>query len=105
MLAVGSTADGRELGSVAVDGSLALTRIAPAQPTLGTWISGAAPTRAAAFSADGAMLVTGGEFGEIRVFDAASGALRQQLRGHRTEAAVYRRATRLGHRGKCERRG
>jgi WD40 repeat protein len=46
---------------------------------------GSAPTRAAAFSADGALLVTGGEFGEIRVFDTVSSALRQQLRGHRTE--------------------
>jgi WD40 repeat protein len=46
---------------------------------------GAAPTRAAAFSADGSLLVTGGEFGEVRVFDTASSALRQQLRGHRTE--------------------
>jgi WD40 repeat protein len=86
VLAVGSTADGRELWSVAVDGSLALTRIAPgAQPTSRRLDFGAAPTRAAAFSNDGRMLVTGGEFGEIRVFDAASGALQRQLRGHRTE--------------------
>ncbi len=46
---------------------------------------GAAQPRAAAFSADGSFVVTGGEFGEIRVFDTASGALRHQLRGHRTE--------------------
>jgi WD40 repeat protein len=86
VLAVGSTADGREVWSVAKDGSLARTRIAPgAQPTSRPVDLGAAPIRAAAFSADGAMLVTGGEFGEIRVFDTASGALRWQLRGHRTE--------------------
>ena len=86
VLAVGSTADGREVWSVATDGSLARTRIAPgARPTSRRVNLGAAPTRAAAFSADGSMLVTGGEFGEIRVFDTASGALRQQLRGHRTE--------------------
>ena len=86
VLAVGSTADGRELWSVGVDGSLALTRIAPgANSTSRRLDFGAAPARAAAFSTDGAMLVTGGEFGEIRVFDAPSGALQRQLRGHRTE--------------------
>ena len=86
VLAVGSTADGREVWSVARDGSLARTMIAPgAQPKSKPVDLGAAPTRAAAFSADGTMLVTGGEFGEIRVFDTASGALRRQLRGHRTE--------------------
>jgi WD40 repeat protein len=86
VLAVGSTPDGREVWSVAIDGSLARTRIAPgAQPTSRRLDFGTTPARAAAFSADGAMLVTGGEFGEIRVFDAPSGALRQQLRGHRTE--------------------
>jgi WD40 repeat protein len=86
VLAVGSTADGRELWSVGVDGSLSLTRIvAGAQPNSRRLDFGTAPTRAAAFSTDGAMLVTGGEFGEIRVFDAPSGALQRQLRGHRTE--------------------
>ena len=86
VLAVGSTADGREVWSVATDGSLARTRIAPGAQTTSRRVDlGAAPTRAAAFSADGTMLVTGGEFGEIRVFDSASGALRRQLRGHRTE--------------------
>ena len=71
---------------MATDGSLARTRIAPgARRPRGEWTSGRRPTRAAVFSADGSMLVTGGEFGEIRVFDTASGALRQQLRGHRTE--------------------
>lgn len=86
VLAVGSTAEGREVWSVASDGSLARTRIdSGVRPTLRRLDLGAAPTRAAAFSADGSILVTGGEFGEIRVFDTASGALRNQLRGHRTE--------------------
>jgi WD40 repeat protein len=31
------------------------------------------------------MLVTGGEFGELRVFDTASGAMKQRIYGHRTE--------------------
>lgn len=86
VLAVGSTPDGREVLSVASDGSLARTAIAKGGPVAMRRVDlGAAPTRAAAFSADGSMLVTGGEFGEIRVFDTATSALRQQLRGHRTE--------------------
>ena len=86
VLAVGSTADGRDLWSVATDGTLARTRIAVgALPGSKRVDLGAAPTRAAAFSADGSLLVTGGEFGEIRVFDTASSALKQQFRGHRTE--------------------
>jgi len=56
-----------------------------ARPAHSISTSGARPTRAAEFSSDGALLVTGGEFGEIRVFDTVSGALKQQLRGHRTE--------------------
>ena len=86
VLAVGSTSDGHELWSVASDGSLARTPISPGSPTISQPVDlGPAPTRAAAFSADGSMLVTGGEFGELRVFDTASSTLRQQLRGHRTE--------------------
>ena len=86
VLAVGSTRDGREVLSVATDGSLARTAIAQGgAATMRRVDLGAAPTRAAAFSADGSMLVTGGEFGEVRVFDTATSALRQQLRGHRTE--------------------
>ena len=86
VLAVGSTADGREVWSLAADGSLARTLIAPgAKPTMKRLDLGAASTRAAAFSADGSMLVTGGEFGEVRVFNTASGALRHRLQGHRTE--------------------
>lgn len=86
VLAVGSTADGLAVWSVASDASLARTPITPpAQSTARRLDLGAAPTPAAAFSSDGSMLVTGGEFGEIRVFDTTSGALTQQLRGHRTE--------------------
>ena len=74
------------LWSVATDGTLARTRIAVgALPSSKRVDLGAAPTRAAAFSADGSLLVTGGEFGEVRVFDTASSALKQQFRGHRTE--------------------
>jgi WD40 repeat protein len=86
VLAVGSAPDGREVLSVASDGSLARTGTASGSAaTMRRVDLGAVPTRAAAFSTDGAMLVTGGEFGEIRVFDTATSALRQQLRGHRTE--------------------
>jgi WD40 repeat protein len=86
VLAVGSTSDGRDLWSVASDGTLARTRIAAGAPSDSKRVDlGAAPTRAAAFSADGSLLVTGGEFGEIRVFETASSALKQQFRGHRTE--------------------
>ena len=86
VLAVGSTPDGREIWSVAIDGSLARTRIAAAaRPRSRRVDLGAAPTTVASFSSDGSILATGGAFGEIRVFDTVSGALRQQLRGHRTE--------------------
>ena len=86
ILAVGSSKDGTECWSLAVDGSLARTRLeAGAAPTLQQIDLGTAPTRAAAFSSDGMLLVTGGEFGDVRVFDTTSGALRQTLRGHRTE--------------------
>jgi WD40 repeat protein len=86
VLAVGSSADGREAWSVAADGTLARTLLtAGAASTTQKIDLGSASTRAAAFSADGSLLVTGGEFGDIRVFDTASGALRHVLRGHRTE--------------------
>ena len=86
VLAVGSTTDGREVWSFAVDGSLARTPVAPGgRSTSRTIDLGPARTGAAAFSTDGSMLVTGAEFGEIRVFDTSSGALRHRLRGHRTE--------------------
>ncbi len=86
ILAVGSSLDGMECLSLAIDGSLARTRLeAGAAPTLQQLDLGTAPTRAAAFSSDGMLLATGGEFGDVRVFDTTSGALRQTLRAHRTE--------------------
>ena len=86
VLAVGSSGDGRELWSLAADGTLARTPTIPGSRSTTQKIDlGPAPTRAAAFAPDGSQLVTGGEFGDIRVYDTASGALRQQLRGHRTE--------------------
>lgn len=86
VLAVGSTSDGRGIWSVASDGTLARSPIGAAgAPTMRKIDLGSAPTRVAAFSPDGSILVTGGEYGEIRVFDTASGTLKQQLRGHRTE--------------------
>jgi WD40 repeat protein len=86
VLAVSATADGQAIWSVASDGSLgrtALTR--DAKPAVTRLDTGTAPLRAAAFSFDGAMVVTGGDRGEIRVFDTATGALKQRLQGHRTE--------------------
>ena len=86
VLAVGSTRDGAEVWSFAGDGSLARTPlITGAPPAVRKVDLGAAPTRAATFSADGSTLVTGGEFGDLRVFDTTTGALRHTLRGHRTE--------------------
>jgi WD40 repeat protein len=86
VVAVGSSADGREVWSVAEDGSLARTPATPgARSTTRKIDLGAAATRAAAFAPDGSQLVTGGEFGDIRVYDTATGALRHHLRGHRTE--------------------
>ncbi len=72
--------------SLADDGSLARTPFAAGGAATTQHLDlGAAPTRAAEFSSDGTLLVTGGAFGEIRVFDTASGVLKQQIRGHRTE--------------------
>jgi WD40 repeat protein len=85
VLAVASSADGGEVWSVAADGSLSRTRIASGARPSSRRIDLEVSTTAAAFSADGSMLVAGGAFGEIRVFDTASGALRRKLNGHRTE--------------------
>lgn len=86
VLAVGSSKDGTEVWSLAEDGSLARTRpTAGASPVVLKVDLGTVPTRAAAFSADGATLLTGGEFGDVRVFDTTTGGLRHTLRGHRTE--------------------
>jgi WD40 repeat protein len=84
VLAVGAA--GAVVLSLADDGSLARTPLAAGGAATSQHLDlGTAPTRAAEFSSDGALLVTGGGFGEIRVFDTASGVLKQQIRGHRTE--------------------
>jgi WD40 repeat protein len=83
VLAVGATANGRDVLSVAADGTLVRSRRDTRAAGGATRVDfGGAPPRAAVFSADGARLMTGGEFGDIRVFDAASGALKHALRGH-----------------------
>ena len=86
VLAVSATADGQGIWSVAADGSLgrtALTR--DAQAVVKRLETGKAPLRAAVFSFDGALVITGGDRGEILVFDTATGALKHRLQGHRTE--------------------
>ena len=85
VLAVATTADGTELRSVAADGTLARTPITPGAKAIVSRIDlGATPVRAAAFSPDAARLITGGERGELRVFDTANGAVTISP-GHRTE--------------------
>ncbi|MEO5894139.1 MAG: hypothetical protein ABIS06_00380 [Vicinamibacterales bacterium] len=84
VLAIGTA--GTAVLSLADDGLFARTSLAAGAASTSQRLDlGTAPTRAAEFSADGALLVTGGEFGEIRVFDTASGRLKRQIRGHRTE--------------------
>ena len=92
VLAVGSSADGRALWSLDKDGLLVRTPFNPAveattpEPSSSRRLDiGAERVVDAVFSSDAAMLVTGGEHGELRVFDSASGVLRQQIRAHRTE--------------------
>lgn len=89
VLAVSATADGQAIWSVAADGSLgrtALTR--DAQAVVKRLETGKTPLRAAVFSFDGAMVITGGDRGEILVFDTVTGALKHRLQGHRTELHV-----------------
>jgi WD40 repeat protein len=86
VLAVGATADGRDLLSLSADGVLARTGLAtPDAPVTQKIDAGAVRIVAAAFSSNGSMLVTGGAFGELRVFDIASAALKHRLHRHRTE--------------------
>ena len=94
VLAVGSSADGRALWSVDREGLLVRIPFNPAveatSPDAGPSSSrrldlGAEHVVEAVFSSDAALIVTGGEHGELRVFDSASGTLRQQIRAHRTE--------------------
>lgn len=85
VLAVATTADGMELRSVAADGTLARTPMAPGAKAVVSKVDlGATPVRAATFSPDASRLITGGEHGELRVFDTASGAVTISA-GHRTE--------------------
>ena len=94
VLAVGSSADGRTLWSVDREGLLVRTPFNPAveatSPDAGPSASrrlelGAERVVEAVFSSDATLIVTGGEHGELRVFDSASGSLRHQIRAHRTE--------------------
>lgn len=92
VLALGSSADGRVLWSVDKDGSLVRTAIDTANlrapPPAGASRKldfGSERVIDAVFSSDAGMIVTGGEHGELRVFDSATGTLRQQIRAHRTE--------------------
>lgn len=86
VLAVGSAADGREVWSVAEGGSLARTAVAAgASSDVKTLAIGTSAIRAAAFSPDGSLLATGGEYGEIHVFATATAKMVQKIQGHRTE--------------------
>ena len=86
VLAVGVTPDKQRVLSVASDGSFAESPMAKGAAGRTAHLDlGAAPTRAAMFSPDGASLMTGGEFGDVRVYDVESGKLRREMRGHRTE--------------------
>ncbi len=86
VLAVGTSADGTELVSVAGDGTIARTPIAPgATPASVTVDLGPAPPRAAACSAEGSRVVIGGEKGELRVFDSRTGARTTPAVAHRAE--------------------
>jgi WD40 repeat protein len=87
VLAVGAAADGRDLMSVAVDGTLVRSPRDPGAPGTAARVDLPAgpPPRCAVFSSDGAWLVIGGEFGDIRVHHARSGAFERELRGHRAE--------------------
>lgn len=86
VMAVGTSADGTELLSVASDGTLARTRISPGATAVTSKVDlGQVRTREAVFASDGSRLVTGGDRGEIRVFDTPTGAMSARLLGHRTE--------------------
>ena len=86
VLAVAVTPEGRDLWSIAADGSLSRTPLGPggSPASLRLDVAQTRP-RAAAFSSDCAQVVTGGERGEILVFDTASGVRKLRFQGHRTE--------------------
>ena len=86
VIALGTTADERDLLSAAADGTLVRSRLDTGAAAQAIRVDlGVPPYRAAVFSADGSRLMVAGELGDIRVFDTASGALQRELRGHRSE--------------------
>lgn len=86
VIALGATADERDLLSVAADGTLVQSRLDTGAAGNAIRVDlGVPPYRSAVFSSDGSRLMVAGEFGDIRVFDTASGALQRELRGHRSE--------------------
>ena len=86
VLAVSATADGQGVWSLAADGSLGRTALSrDAKAAVIRLDTGQAPLRAAVFSFDGGLVITGGDRGEIRVFETSKGTLKQRLTGHRTE--------------------
>ena len=86
LIAVRATADDRDLLSVAVDGTLVRSRMDTGVAGKSIRVDlGVPPYRAAVFSVDATRLMVAGEFGDIRVFDTASGAMQRELRGHRSE--------------------
>jgi WD40 repeat protein len=87
VLAVGAARDGRDVLSVAVDATLARSPREPGAAGIAARVELPAgpPPREAVFSPDGALVAIGGEFGDIHVHDARSGALERALRGHRAE--------------------
>ena len=85
VMAAATTADGSEVLSIAADGTLARTPVVPGAKAVVLKVDlGTTPVRAAVFSRDGSRLVTGGERGELRVLDTATGAAILRP-GHRTE--------------------
>ncbi len=86
VIAVGTSPDGTGLVSVAADGTMARTPIAPGAASTSVTVNlGHAPPRAATCSADGSRVLVGGEKGDIRVFDSTTGVLTTPARGHRAE--------------------
>lgn len=85
VIALGTNAK-REVLSVGEDGSLARSSAGGDTQSSPTRLDvGPGPIRAAAFSSDGALLATGGDRGELRIFDVGTGALKRTIQGHRIE--------------------
>ena len=86
VMAVGTTADGAALLSAASDGTLSRTPISPGATAVTSKLElGRGRARAAVFAADGSRLITGGDHGDLRVFDTITGAVTARFNGHRTE--------------------